>query len=69
MLSANEIAEVNQAQRTYARLAGTLMLGAIVIAICGGASSPTSRVTETLQRRRPGLQHRNVYTDWRSRAF
>lgn len=37
MLSANEIAEVNQAQRTYARLAGTLMLGAIVIAIGGGA--------------------------------
>jgi hypothetical protein len=37
MLSANEIAEVNQAQRTYARLAGILMLGAIVIAIGGGA--------------------------------
>jgi hypothetical protein len=36
MLSANGIAEVNQAQRTYARLAGILMLGAIVIAI--GAS-------------------------------
>jgi hypothetical protein len=37
MLSANEIVEVNQAQRTYARLAGILMLGAIVIAIGGGA--------------------------------
>src|SRR5271170_3996539 len=37
MLSANEIAGVNQAQRTYARLAGTLMLGAIVIAIGGSA--------------------------------
>jgi hypothetical protein len=37
MHSANEIAEVNQAQRTYARLAGILMLGAIVIALGGGA--------------------------------
>jgi len=37
MHSANEIAEVNQAQRTYARLAGILMLGAIVIAVGGGA--------------------------------
>jgi hypothetical protein len=37
MLSTNEIADVNQAQRTYARLAGILMLGAIVIAIGGGA--------------------------------
>jgi hypothetical protein len=37
MLSTNEIAEVNQAQRTYTRLAGILMLGAIVIAIGGGA--------------------------------
>jgi Domain of unknown function (DUF4386) len=37
MLSANEIAGVNQAQRTYARLAGILMLGAIVIAVGGGA--------------------------------
>jgi hypothetical protein len=37
MFSTNEIAEVNQAQRTYARLAGILMLGAIVIAIGGGA--------------------------------
>jgi Domain of unknown function (DUF4386) len=36
MHSANEIAEVNQAQRTYARLAGILMLGAIVIAIGAG---------------------------------
>jgi hypothetical protein len=36
MLSANQIVEVNQAQRTYARLAGILMLGAIVIAIGGG---------------------------------
>jgi hypothetical protein len=33
MLSANGIVEVNQAQRTYARLAGILMLGAIIIAI------------------------------------
>jgi len=33
----NEIAEGNQAQQTYARLAGILMLGAIVIAIGGGA--------------------------------
>ncbi len=37
MHSANEIAEVNQAQRTYARLEGILMLSAIVIAIGGGA--------------------------------
>ena len=37
MHSANEIAEVNSTQRTYARLAGILMLGAIVIAIGGGA--------------------------------
>ena len=37
MLSTNEIAEMNQAQRTYARLAGILMLGAIFIAIGGGA--------------------------------
>jgi hypothetical protein len=37
MLSANEIVEVNQAQRTYARLAGILMLGAILVAIGGGA--------------------------------
>jgi hypothetical protein len=37
MHPANEIAEVNQAQRTYARLAGILMLGAIVIALGGGA--------------------------------
>ena len=36
MLPTNEIAEVNQAQRAYARLAGILMLGAIVIAIGGG---------------------------------
>jgi Domain of unknown function (DUF4386) len=34
--SANEKAEVNQAQRTYARLAGILFLGAIIIAIGGG---------------------------------
>jgi hypothetical protein len=37
LLSTNEIAEMNQAQRTYARLSGILMLGAIVIAIGGGA--------------------------------
>ena len=37
MRSANENAEVNQAQRTYARLAGILLLGAIIIAIGGGA--------------------------------
>jgi integrase len=37
MLSTNEIAELNQAQRAYARLAGILMLGAIVIAIGGGS--------------------------------
>jgi len=37
MHSTNEIAEVNSTQRTYARLAGILMLGAIVIAIGGGA--------------------------------
>ena len=37
MQSTNEIAEVNQAQLTYARLAGILMLGAIIIAIGGGA--------------------------------
>jgi hypothetical protein len=37
MLSTNEIAEVNQAQRTCARLEGILMLGAILIAIGGGA--------------------------------
>jgi hypothetical protein len=37
MLSANEIVEVHQAQRTYARLAGILMLGAILVAIGGGA--------------------------------
>jgi hypothetical protein len=35
--SANENAEVKQAQRTYARLAGILLLGAIIIAIGSGA--------------------------------
>jgi hypothetical protein len=37
MRSANENAEVNRAQRTYARLAGILLLGAIIIASGGGA--------------------------------
>jgi hypothetical protein len=37
MRSANEKAEVNQAQRTYARLAGILFLVAITIAIGAGA--------------------------------
>jgi Domain of unknown function (DUF4386) len=37
MRSANENEEVNQAQRTYARLAGILLLGAIIIAIGSGA--------------------------------
>lgn len=37
MRSENENAAVNQAQRTYARLAGILLLGAIIIAIAGGA--------------------------------
>jgi hypothetical protein len=37
MRSTNEKAEVNQAQRTYARLAGILLLAAIIIAIGGGA--------------------------------
>ena len=70
MLSANEIAGVNQAQRTYARLAGILMLGAILVAIGGGAIlSNIADSGNALRRRRPGLQHRNLYTDWRSRAF
>jgi hypothetical protein len=37
MRSANENAEVNRAQRTYARLAGILLVGAIIIAFGGGA--------------------------------
>ena len=37
MHSANEIAEVNQAQRTYARLAGLLLLAAIILALGSGA--------------------------------
>jgi hypothetical protein len=37
MRSANENAEVNRAQRAYARLAGILLLGAIIIAFGGGA--------------------------------
>jgi hypothetical protein len=37
MRSANENTEVNRAQRTYARLAGILLLGAIIIASGGGA--------------------------------
>ena len=37
MRSANENAGVNQAQRTYTRLAGILLLGAIIIAIGAGA--------------------------------
>jgi hypothetical protein len=37
MRSANENADVNQAQRMYAKLAGILLLGAIIIAIGGGA--------------------------------
>jgi hypothetical protein len=36
MLSTNEIAEVNQAQRMYARLGGILTVEAMVIAIGGG---------------------------------
>ena len=37
MGSANEDAEVNQAQRTYARLAGLLLLAAIILAPGSGA--------------------------------
>jgi hypothetical protein len=37
MRSAIEKAELNQAQRTYARLAGILFVGAIIVAIGGGA--------------------------------
>jgi hypothetical protein len=37
MRSANEKGELNQAQRTYARLAGILFVGAIIVAIGGGA--------------------------------
>jgi Domain of unknown function (DUF4386) len=37
MRSVNENAEENRAQRTYARLAGILLLGAIIIAIGSGA--------------------------------
>ncbi|MGC2661625.1 MAG: DUF4386 domain-containing protein [Bryobacteraceae bacterium] len=36
MRPAKEIAEGTQTQRTYARLAGALLLGAILIALCGG---------------------------------
>ncbi len=36
MRSPNESAEVNRAQRTYARLAGVLLLGAIILAIGSG---------------------------------
>ncbi len=43
MRSENEKVEVNQSQRTYARLAGVLLLGAIVIALAGG--SVLSRIT------------------------
>jgi hypothetical protein len=38
MRSANEKAEVNQTQRTYARLAGGLFLGAILVALGGGSA-------------------------------
>ena len=69
MRSANENAEVNRAQRTYARLAGILMLGVIIIALGGGAILSNIAGNGTFARRRPGLQHRNVYIESRSRAW
>jgi hypothetical protein len=67
MLSANEIAGVNQA-RTYARLAGILMLGAIVIAIGSGAI--LSKITDngTFAETAARIGASDVYTDWRSQA-
>jgi hypothetical protein len=40
MRSANDKAEVSQTQRTYARLAGGLFLGAILVAFGGGSVLP-----------------------------